>query len=159
MAPVVTGVPGVPGAALPAYAPRRNNASSVGIAPGQQLLPASNRSTVVSNTTARLGIRGGRSKRTRKLRRQYGGASRFLVNIRQILDCAGECKVLDKFNLPTSEVTLSFRYSNGRIASEYLFFYYFFISNNLIYLLHTILKYLIYKLYFLFIFFKVCFFL
>ena len=114
MAPVVTGVPGVPGvpgAALPGYAPRytrRNNASSVGFAPGQQLLPASNRSTVASNMTARLGIRGGRSKRTRKLRRQYGGASRFLVNIRQILDCAGECKVLDKFIMDTNGNTFSY---------------------------------------------------
>jgi len=46
-----------------------------------------------------------------------------LVNVP--LDTNPLSKVLDKFNLPTSEVTLSFRYSNGRIASEYLFFYSF----------------------------------
>jgi len=90
------------------FGTRRNNASSTGIGPGQQLFPGSNRSTVATNMTGKLGARGGRSKRTRKLRKQYGGATRFLVNIKQIIDCVGECKVLDRFILDTNGNTFNY---------------------------------------------------
>lgn len=46
-----------------------------------------------------------------------------LVNVP--LDTNPLSKVLEKFNLPTSDVTLAFRFSNGRVASEYLFLYSF----------------------------------
>ena len=90
------------------YGTRRNNATSTGIGPGQQLFPGSNRSTVATNMTGKLGARGGRRRHTRKLRKQYGGATRFLVNIKQIIDCVGECKVLDRFILDTNGNTFNY---------------------------------------------------
>ena len=113
--------PALPGPALPGpgpgpanpfppggYGTRRNNATSTGIGPGQQLFPGSNRSTVATNMTGKLGARGGRRRHTRKLRKQYGGATRFLVNIKQIIDCVGECKVLDRFILDTNGNTFNY---------------------------------------------------